>query len=109
MQSFFLEHSGTAAKPSVTYKDNAESNLSNIMTQLSKTKANEIDGRLSDALRNFLFGRGEGQDLAGRNIFRGRELGVPSYADLADCFGIKHDATVSVPRPPNFKIAFHSP
>ena len=94
VQSFFLEHGGTFDAPSVTYKDDAESILSNIMLQLSTTKANEIDGRLSDALRNFLFGRDEGQDLAGRNIFRGRDLGIPTYAGLAECFGTTPVATV---------------
>eukprot|EP00892_Ulva_mutabilis_P005142 jgi/Ulvmu1/29/UM001_0030.1 len=63
------------------------------MSALSTTTANEIDGRLSDALRNLLFGRSEGQDLAGRNIFRSRELGLPTYADMAECFGITPDAT----------------
>eukprot|EP00892_Ulva_mutabilis_P008880 jgi/Ulvmu1/6364/UM290_0001.1 len=60
---------------------------------LPEVTANEIDGRLSDALRNFLFGRSEGQDLAGRNIFRSRELGLPTYAGMAECFGITPDAT----------------
>eukprot|EP00892_Ulva_mutabilis_P005801 jgi/Ulvmu1/3593/UM017_0005.1 len=59
----------------------------------------EIDGRLSDALRNFLFGRSEGQDLAGRNIFRSRELGLPTYAGMAECFGITPDATIEAETP----------
>ena len=64
------------------------------MLQLSTTTASEIDGKLSDALRNFLFGRAEGEDLVGRNIFRGRELGVPTYAGVAQCFGLEFDDKV---------------
>lgn len=94
MQDFFLDISGSANSPQVTYKSNSDSLLTEIMQKLSTTTANEIDGKLSDALRNDLFGHGEGEDLAGRNIFRGRDLGIPTYAGLAECFGIKHDAKV---------------
>ena len=93
-ENFFLDKTGPPNAPSVTYKSNANTLLSNIMLQLSTTSANEIDGKLSDALRNFLFGRDMGEDLAGRNIFRGRELGVPTYAGVAECFGLDADATV---------------
>ena len=72
------------------------------MLQLSTTSANEIDGKLSDALRDFLFGRDMGEDLAGRNIFRGRELGVPTYGGVAQCFGTPVDTTVCHrPQPPS--------
>lgn len=94
MQAFFLDRSGTNAKPSRTYKATAERDISNIMLQLSTTKANEVDGKLSNALRNFLFGPDDGEDLAGRNIFRGRELGVPTYGGLAECFGLRPNARV---------------
>ena len=93
-ENFFLDKTGPPSRPTVTYKANANSLLSNIMLQLSTTSANEVDGKLSDALRNFLFGRDMGEDLAGRNIFRGRELGVPTYAGVAECFGRTADATV---------------
>ena len=53
--------------------------------------ANEIDGRISDALRNTLFGA-FGEDLAARNIFRGRDVGVPWYKDIARCHGVEPDA-----------------
>jgi len=92
VQTFFLEKSGR----SPTYKANSDALVDTIMRKLSTTSANEIDGRLSDALRNFLFD--EGQDLAGRNIFRGRDIGVPTYAGLAKCFGIKPDFKVPSPR-----------
>eukprot|EP00892_Ulva_mutabilis_P004920 jgi/Ulvmu1/27/UM001_0028.1 len=98
-ETFFLDMTGPDDAPSVTYKADAESNVANIMTKLSTTTANEIDGKLSDALRNLLFGHSEAQDLAGRNIFRGRELGVPTYAGMAECFGITPDATVEAETP----------
>eukprot|EP00892_Ulva_mutabilis_P006087 jgi/Ulvmu1/3850/UM018_0067.1 len=102
-ESFFLEQTGTADAPSVTYKAGAEAALGNIMTQLATSSANHIDGKLSDALRNFLFGREEGEDLAGRNIAlaaaRGRELGIPTYGGHAECFGTAADASVESTTP----------
>eukprot|EP00892_Ulva_mutabilis_P005800 jgi/Ulvmu1/3592/UM017_0004.1 len=98
-EDFYTQMEGSADTPSVTYKDNAESSVANVMAALSTSTANEIDGRLSDALRNFLFGRSEGQDLAGRNIFRSRELGLPTYAGMAECFGITPDATIEAETP----------
>ena len=92
VQRFFLEESGTRPE----YKSNSNDRLTAIMRQLSTSAANEIDGKLSDALRNFLFDAGE--DLAGRNIFRGRDIGVPTYAGLAKCFGIKPNARVRTER-----------
>ena len=97
-ENFFTVRSGSASSPSVTYRPNAEALLSDIMLQLSTNAANEIDGQLSDALRNFLFGRDMGEDLAGRNIFRGRDLGVPTYGGVAECFGIPVNAMVRVAR-----------
>ena len=62
--------------------------LARLLTAVAGTPANEIDGKFSSALRNSLFGM-FGEDLASRNLFRGRELGVPGYAALAKCFGNK--------------------
>eukprot|EP00892_Ulva_mutabilis_P006210 jgi/Ulvmu1/3961/UM180_0001.1 len=98
-EDVFLERSGPAGFPSMTYRSNADATLTDIMLQLSTTAANEIDGRLSDALRNVLFGASMGEDLAGRNIFRGRELGVPTYGGVAECFGMPVDATVEAETP----------
>ena len=93
-ENFFVEIAGASNSPTVSYRSDANTLLSNIMLQLSTTSANEIDGRLSDALRNLLFGSDMGEDLAGRNIFRGRDLGVPTYAGIAQCFGLPFDETV---------------
>ena len=96
MQRFFLENFGS----SPTYKANSDQLVDTIMRKLSTTSANEIDGKLSDALRNFLFN--DGEDLAGRNIFRGRDIGLPTYAGLAKCFGITPDSKVQPPcHPPS--------
>ena len=92
VQRMFLEESGK----SPDYKSNSDELVTRIMRTLSTTSANEIDGKLSDALRNFLFDFGE--DLAGRNIFRGRDIGLPTYAGLAKCYGISPDRQV---KPPN--------
>ena len=73
-------------------KPGAETDFTRIVNGLVFTDCNEFDGRMSNALRNFLFDAGE--DLAGRNIFRGRELGIPQYNVLADCFGVTPDSEV---------------
>eukprot|EP00892_Ulva_mutabilis_P005365 jgi/Ulvmu1/31/UM001_0033.1 len=98
-EAFFTVQSGNPAAPTVEYKPDAEALLSSIFSGLVSTPCNEFDGRLSDALRNFLFGRAEGEDLAGRNIFRGRELGIPTYAGLAECFGIVPNLSVEAETP----------
>eukprot|EP00892_Ulva_mutabilis_P005607 jgi/Ulvmu1/3418/UM016_0037.1 len=98
-EAFFLDHGGSPNAPTVTYKADADTRVTNIMASLASTSANEIDGKLSDALRNLLFGVGELEDLAGRNIFRGRELGIPSYAGLAACYGTSHNPTVEAQTP----------
>ena len=61
--------------------------------------ANEIDGKFSDTLRNFLFGTVL-EDLFSRNVFRGRDMQVPQYDELAACFGTPEVAGVRFrPRP----------
>eukprot|EP00892_Ulva_mutabilis_P000477 jgi/Ulvmu1/1042/UM104_0028.1 len=98
-ENFFLDKTGADASPTVSYRSDANTVISNIMLQLSTTPAAEIDGKLSDALRNFLFGPDMGEDLAGRNIFRGRELGVPTYGGVAQCFGLPVDETIEAETP----------
>lgn len=92
MQAFFTDAGGTLDAPTLTLKPDAEQRLTRIIAGLSTTPCKEFDGKMSDALRNMLFAAG--QDLAGRNIFRAREIGVPDYAGLAQCFGVPPDATV---------------
>ena len=94
MQSFFLEAEDTADGPAVNFRAGADAILDDLVSALATSSANELDGRVSDALRNNLFGLAEGQDLVGRNIFRSRDVALPTYAGLAECFGITPDVTV---------------
>ena len=51
---------------------------------LARQRAQEVDPRVVDAVRNFLFGPpgAGGLDLAALNIQRGRDHGLPAYNDL---------------------------
>ncbi len=51
----------------------------------------EIDGKMVDDVRNFLFGphgSGVGMDLAAINIQRGREMGLPGFNSIRRSFGL---------------------
>lgn len=48
------------------------------------TTMEAVDNHIVDGLRNFLFGM---EDLVTRNLFRAREVGLPTYADTVECFG----------------------
>ena len=78
----------------VGYKPDAGALLDHILGTLSTTEASEMDGKMSNALRMILFGDSFQEDLCARNIFRGREMAMPSYAGIATCFGTTPDATV---------------
>lgn len=65
----------------------AESKLASVLRNAAFSLANEIDGKFSDTLRNFLFGNIL-EDLCARNLFRGRDLAVVQYAEMAECFGV---------------------
>ena len=64
----------------VGYKPDAGAHLDHILGTLATTEASEMDGKMSNALRNILFGDSFQEDLCARNIFRGREMAMPSYA-----------------------------
>lgn len=98
-EAFFTDAGGTPDEPTVSLKPDAESRFTRIVRGLSTTPCKEFDGRMSDALRNALFGAAAGEDLAGRNIFRGRQIGVPQYGELAQCFGIFPDANTQATTP----------
>lgn len=93
MQSFFLVQNAT----NVAVKGSAESDITKILKGLSTEASAEMDGKMSDSLRNILFGPTFQEDLASRNIFRGRDLHLPTYAGMAKCFGVKPDAQVRAP------------
>lgn len=78
----------------IAVKDDAEDNIELILMGFCTEPSAELDGKMSDALRNAPFGKNFQEDLASRNIFRGRDLSVPSYAGIAKCFGVQPDAQV---------------
>jgi hypothetical protein len=52
------------------------------------TRAQKVDLKVVDSLRNILFGE-HGMDLVTLNLFRQRELYVPRYTQLCQCFGVE--------------------
>jgi peroxidase len=65
--------------------------LEDLFRGLASTPAQQIDAKLTDAVRNFLIG-GPGMptllDLGAANINRGRDHGLPSYEALRSAFGL---------------------
>ncbi|TKB72677.1 MAG: LEPR-XLL domain-containing protein, partial [Nitrospira sp.] len=61
-----------------------------ILRGLLAQQAQEIDSHVVDELRNFLFGPpgSGGMDLVSLNIQRGRDMGLPSYAQARLDFGL---------------------
>lgn len=54
------------------------------------TSAQAVDNHIIDGLRNFLFTAGPGlfgEDLVTRNLFRSREVGLPTYETVTRCYG----------------------
>jgi hypothetical protein len=64
--------------------------LNVILKGLASQKAEEIDNRIVDAVRNFLFGPpgAGGFDLASLNIQRGRDHGLSDYNTTREAFGL---------------------
>ncbi len=69
--------------------------IDSILRGLAGTTAQEIDTMIVEDVRSFLFApTGEvGLDLASLNIQRGRDLGVSSYNDLREAFGLNRVET----------------
>ena len=67
-----------------------ESDLDPILRGLAHQAHQEVDLKVVDGLRNFLFGPpgAGGFDLASLNIQRGRDHGLPSYNDTREQFGL---------------------
>ena len=93
---FFLEDDNTPSPhPSgKKYRDDSDDDIDDMMRALANEKSAELDGKMSNGLRNILFGpfmpetMMGAEDLCLRNIYRGRDLHLPSYAGLARCYGI---------------------
>lgn len=67
-----------------------EGGIDPMLRGLAKQHSQEIDVRIIDDVRNFLFGEpGEGGfDLASLNIQRGRDHGLPGYNDTREALGL---------------------
>jgi predicted outer membrane repeat protein len=63
--------------------------IDSVLKGLASQEAQEIDTKLIDDVRNFLFGMpgSGGMDLASLNIQRGRDHGVASYNDTREALG----------------------
>lgn len=70
-------------------KSNPE-NLEGVLFGLYMNDAQEIDTRVVDDVRNFLFGSpgAGGMDLAALNIQRGRDHGLPDYNSMRQAYGL---------------------
>ncbi|MGJ8633927.1 MAG: peroxidase family protein [Luteolibacter sp.] len=68
-----------------------EDGIDNILRGLSAQLCEELDGQITDSLRNFLFGEpgSGGLDLASLNIQRGRDHGLPAYNEVRKQLGIR--------------------
>ena len=67
-----------------------EGGLEPILRGTIKQVAQEVDTKVVDELRNFLFPRnGVGRDLTAINIQRGREKGIPDYNKVRKALGLK--------------------
>ena len=64
--------------------------MDQILLGLTTTVAEEIDTKVTDGIRNFLFGDpgSGGMDLAALNIQRGRDHGMPSYNEMRLAYGL---------------------
>lgn len=67
-----------------------EEDLDPILRGLATQLHQEIDAKVVDDIRNFLFGMpgSGGLDLASLNIQRGRDHGVPGYNDMREAMGL---------------------
>jgi len=68
----------------------SETDLDPILRGFATQLHQELDAKVIDDIRNFLFGRpgSGGFDLASLNIQRGRDHGVPGYNDMREAMGV---------------------
>lgn len=89
-EKFFLEQDADGV---TQLKKDANQRLNQVLKSVATTPANKVDGKISDTLRNVLFGA-FGEDLASRNIFRARDVGLLSYKDMVKCYGGEYQPQV---------------
>lgn len=69
-----------------------ENGIEPFLSGAYEQNAEKMDNFVVDGLRNFMFmapGMQMGEDLLTRNLFRSRETGSLSYAQIASCFGFE--------------------
>ena len=70
--------------------------INHLLIGLGYQGAEELDHKLVDGVRNFLFFKGVGLDLASINIARGRDTGIPSYTYVYNkLFGYKDEDKIT--------------
>jgi hypothetical protein len=67
-----------------------------VLRGLAVNRSEELDARLVDEVRNFLFGPpgAGGLDLAALNLQRGRDHGLAAYDDLRAAYGLARRASL---------------
>lgn len=93
----FLDNNGNEISDAVELKDSfnnssiiQQNNIDPLLKYLASDRAEEIDLKVVDSLRNFLFGEpGQGgMDLASLNIQRGRDHGLADYNSTRAAYGL---------------------
>jgi hypothetical protein len=93
----FLDNQGNAIREEVALRDAffdpqliKETGIDPVLKYLASDRAEEIDTRVIDDVRNFLFGPpgGGGFDLAALNIQRGRDHGLADYNATRAAYGL---------------------
>jgi hypothetical protein len=67
--------------------------MGNLVIDVTNSRAGALDGKVSNALRNLLFGA-FGEDLATRSMYRSAEIGMVPYEKLVACYNVTADPNV---------------
>ncbi len=94
----FLDNDGNEVREAVALREAffnpgllKETGIDSILKYLASDRAEELDTKVIDDVRNFLFGApGQGGlDLASLNIQRGRDHGLADYNTMRKAYGLK--------------------
>jgi peroxidase len=94
----FLDNNGNPVREEISLAESffnpdivKESGIDGVLKYLASDNANELDNKIVDSLRNFLFGPpgAGGLDLAALNIQRGRDHGLADYNSTRASYGLK--------------------
>ncbi len=94
----FLDNNGNATREEISLAESffnpdvvKEAGIDGVLKYLASDNANELDNKIVDSLRNFLFGPpgAGGLDLAALNIQRGRDHGLADYNTSRTSYGLK--------------------